>query len=208
MAADPVPRPHGDAIDSYIGAAMCILRPPLAAANLLLATLLSAGCATADAPPVAAESALPAASRYPYSVCVATRGGTGSVANGRGLSDPEFRAAIENSIKDSKVFREVMPRDGQYQLNAEVVLIRKPVFGSHFTVTLETGWTLVRSNDKRVVWRQSIRSQHTTTMADAFVGAQRLQLAVEGAARKNIEQALREIGQARVAHAGSLASAQ
>jgi hypothetical protein len=63
----------------------------------------------------------------------------------------------------------------------------------NFTVALEAGWSLVRTSDSKVVLRQVIKSSHTATMGDSFAGVKRLQLAVEGAARANIEQGLAAI---------------
>lgn len=42
--------------------------------------------------------------------------------------------------------------------------------------------------------KNSIRSSHTATFDDSAMAVTRLRLAVEGAARKNIEQGLQEIG--------------
>lgn len=55
--------------------------------------------------------------------------------------------------------------------------------------------TLTRVSDRQVVLRKAITSTSTATMSAAFAGAERLRLAVEGAAKANIAQGLAAIGQ-------------
>jgi len=51
---------------------------------------------------------------------------------------------------------------------------------------------------KQVVWHKALTSGHTAPFSAAFVAATRLRLAMEGAARMNIEQAIQEISQLRL----------
>jgi hypothetical protein len=48
------------------------------------------------------------------------------------------------------------------------------------------------------VWHKTITSSYTAPFSAAFVGVTRLRLAMEGAARKNIEQAIQDISQLRL----------
>ncbi len=132
---------------------------------------------------------------YPYSVSVQTRGGTETSAmTGSTISNEELKAALESSIVESKLFRSVVQGgNGDYELMIVVTQLTKPVFGASFTVDLETGWSLVKTSDKSVVMRKVIKSSSTATLDDAIVGATRMRLAVEGAARKNIAQGLQAI---------------
>lgn len=75
-----------------------------------------------------------------------------------------------------------------------IVQLDKPLFGMSFTVNLEATWVLLKQSDRSVALKKSIRSSHTATFDDSAIGVTRLRLAVEGAARKNIEQGLQEIG--------------
>jgi len=54
--------------------------------------------------------------------------------------------------------------------------------GFSFTVNVEMGWTLTRADTGAIVWRESIKSAHTTGAGEAFAGVERLRLATEGAA--------------------------
>lgn len=165
--------------------------------TLLVAAALAAlaGCVSAPVPDAMSVSA-PAARSYPYSVAVQTRGGAETNPLGSiNLSDDEFKAALEKSIADSKLFRTVVKgRDGaDYELAVSLTQMSKPVFGASFTVDMETAWALTKTTDKKAVLRKVIKSSHTATMGDAFVGATRIRLAVEGAVKRNIELGLQEI---------------
>lgn len=164
-----------------------------ATSSLLAAALVLAGCATpATQQSMTVTKPVAANNQHPFTVSVTTTGGAEtSLAGSSNISNEDLKTAIETSIKESKLFKEVVAGSaGQYQLNVAVITLDKPIFGTSFTVTLETAWTLVRAADKAVVWRKVIKGAHTATMSDAFVGVTRLRLALEGAARANIEQGI------------------
>lgn len=133
--------------------------------------------------------------QHPYSVSIRTQGGsqTSSVDTSN-ISNEDFAKAIEESILKSGLFTEVIHGEGSdYNLNVTIVAMSKPVFGVSLTVTMEVAWSLVNSETGDVVMRKAIKSTHTATMGDAFVGVVRLRFAVEGAARKNISLGIQEI---------------
>ncbi len=152
------------------------------------------GCAS-TATREAMSVGTPATKSYPYSVSVQTRGGTEtSQMTGSTVSNEELKAALESSIIQSKLFKSVVQGgNGDYELTVIVTQLTKPVFGASFTVEMETGWALTKGSDKAVIMRKGIKSSHTATMDDAVVGATRMRMAVEGAARKNIAQGLQAI---------------
>ena len=137
----------------------------------------------------------PATKNYPYSVSVQTRGGTEtSATTGSTVSNEELKAAVEGSIMQSKLFKSVVQGgNGDYEITVIVTQLTKPVFGASFTVEMEAGWALTKASDKAVVLRKVVKSAHTATLDDAIVGATRMRIAVEGAARKNIAQGLQAI---------------
>lgn len=166
-----------------------------AALVLAIAAVALAGCAT----PAHKEnmSAVPAVAvkKLPYSVRVETRGGaeTGALDSSN-VSNADLKAAIESSITTSGLFKSVVQGPGgDYELTVSVTQLEKPLFGGAFTVTFETGWSLVKVSDRSVALRKAIRSSYTATMSDSFVGVTRLRLAVEGAVRDNIAQGLQAI---------------
>lgn len=164
-----------------------------AAAAVAAVVLVLTGCATpANQQAMTVSAPAKITKQHPYSVSVATTGGEETSAMGSSaISNADLKAAIEASIRDSKLFNEVMQgKEGQYHLTVAVTQVEKPLFGASFTVTLETAWTLTRVSDKQIVWRKAVKGAHTATMSDSLIGVKRLQLAVEGAARANIEQGI------------------
>ena len=169
----------------------------LGTAALMTAVVLLAGCAA----PAHKEnmSAAPVANskKLPYAIQVETRGGAATgVMDSSNVSNADLKAAIEESITKSNLFKSVVQgRDGDYNLSVTITQLEKPIFGGAFTVTLEAGWSLTKVSDKSVVLRKAIRSSHTAQMSDSFVGVTRLRLALEGAVRSNITQGLQAISE-------------
>ena len=166
-----------------------------AAAALALVGAL-AGCASsADrSGMVAADVAVQ--TKHDRSVAVNTAGGAATGAmDSSNIEDADFKAAIEESIVANQVFKRVVAgKNADYELLVTIVSLDKPLMGLDMTVNLEATWVLVRQSDRSVALKKSIQTTHTATFSDASMGMTRLRLAVEGAARKNIEQGLAEIG--------------
>ena len=110
------------------------------------------------------------------------------------VSNSDFSKAIEESIIENSLFTQVIHSNGSdYLLNVTIVSLSKPIFGASFTVSMEAAWSLSEPITKKVLMRESIKSSHTATMGEAFIGVTRLRLAVEGATRKNIQKGLMAI---------------
>lgn len=162
----------------------------------LVAVLALAGCASSASKDAMVAQDVRLAKTHDRTVAVKTTGGaeTGAMDSSN-IGDDDFKAAIEASITQSKAFKSVVQgKDADYDLAVSIVHLDKPVFGMTFTVNLETAWVLVKQSDRSVVMKKSIRSSHSATFSDAAVAVTRLRLAVEGAARKNIEMGLSEVG--------------
>lgn len=162
-------------------------------AALAIAMLLG-GCATPAAQQGMAAPVTAAARQHPHAVSVAVSGGSETGAlDSSNIGNAELKAAIEQSIAASGLFKAVLQGEAPYALSASIVQLRKPLFGGTFTAELEVGWTLLRGADRTIVWRKVLPSQGTATMGDSLVGVTRLRLAVERAAQDNIRQALAEL---------------
>lgn len=169
-----------------------------AARLLALATaVLLAACAApaqranmeVGAPPVQARA-------NDHTVAVRVSGGDQpDNADFAGIPNDEFKAAIEASLKRAGAFGNVLssPAGAGYVLNASIVGVRRPAMGFSFTVDMEVAWTLTRQRDGAALLRKAITSTHTATTSEAFAAVTRLRLAVEGAARKNIESLLKQL---------------
>lgn len=157
--------------------------------------VLMSGCAT----PATYQGMIPAtfetAAKHPHSVSVNVSGGQETNPMWKSqVSDVTFSQALVESITKSQVFTRVIEgTGGDYLLTVVLVSMEQPSFGASFTVKMEAGWSLKRATTGAVVWQESVRSSHTATVGDAFVGVERLRLATEGAAKNNIKQGLGKI---------------
>jgi hypothetical protein len=160
-----------------------------------LAVLNLAGCASPASHEGMTPQNLTISKKHPSSVSVETKGGSETGAmDSSNISNASFKAVIESSIVKSSLFKNVLQgKNGDYELTVSVTDMSKPLFGASFTVEMETAWSLVKKSDNSIAMRKVIKTAHTATMSDAFVGVTRLQLAVEGAARANIAQGLKAI---------------
>jgi hypothetical protein len=128
-------------------------------------------------------------------VSVVVTGGSQTSSTGLSqISDKDFAQALRESIEKSGLFAKALEgQGGTYRLQAYIGELAQPFVGFDMTVTMEVGYTLMEARSEKVVWKKAIRSTYTATTKDAIVAATRVQRANEGAARKNIEQALSEI---------------
>lgn len=167
------------------------------AVTLLAAAVMLGGCASPASREGMTVQEVRLVRHHPHSVGVGVQGGSETGAlDSPNIDNAEFKAALESSIKAAKLFAAVVQgQGGDYELNVVITRIDKPLFGGSFTVEMDAGWSLVKAADRSVVMRKAIRSTYTATMGDAFVGVTRLRLAVEGAARDNIDRGLRAIAE-------------
>ncbi len=162
-----------------------------------LAILQLAGCAApANRDNMLAQN-ITFSKTHPYSVAVETKGGTETGAmDSSSISNADLKAALENSIVQSKLFKNIVQgKTGDYELTVSVTQLSKPMFGFDMKVELETAWTLVKTSDKSIAMQKVVKNVFVATTSDAFAGVTRLRLAVEGAARENIAQGLKAISE-------------
>ena len=163
--------------------------------SLLVLSAVFGGCAT----PANYEGMVPPVieteKKHPQTVSAMVTGGKETDTIGKSqISDTAFAQALTEAITQSKTFSRVVQGKGaDYLLTVIIFSMDQPNFGLSFTVKMEAGWMLKRVENGQTVWRESIKSEHTATIGDAFVGATRLRLATEGAAKNNIAQGLAEI---------------
>lgn len=164
--------------------------------SIFFATLtLLAGCCTTATHEGMTPLTFETGSKHKKSVSVDVMGGKELDELGRTqISDTELKKALTDSIMKSETFSQVINGTvSDYLLMVSIFSTEQPVFGLSFTVKMEAGWTLKSVITGKTVWQEAIKSEHTATVGDAFVGATRLRLATEGAARNNISQGLSKI---------------
>lgn len=167
----------------------------LCAVAVAAAVVALTGCAAPANKEQMEAAPLATAKRHPYTLSVQAQGGaeTGAMDSSN-IANSDLKAAIEASIAKSQLFKAIVPgKDGDYELNVSITQLSKPAMGFSFTVEMECAWSLTKVSDRSVAMRKVIRSTHTTGATEAFAGAKRLQMAVEGAVRANITQGLKAL---------------
>lgn len=156
-----------------------------------------AGCASPADRAAMTPQGMVVSKHFSNSLKVQTHGGSETSAGGSSnISDADLKAAIEDAVSQSKLFKSVVQgAGGDYELTVGVTTLSKPLFGATFTVEMETGWSLVKVADRSVVMRKAIQSTGVATMGEAFAGVARLRLAVEKAANENISKGLQAIAE-------------
>lgn len=160
-------------------------------------SLILGGCASPADRSAMTPQNLTVSKHYPYSLNVQTSGGaqTGA-AESSNIANADLKASIEDAVVQSKLFKSIVQSsNGDFELSVRIITLSKPLFGGTFTVEMETAWSLTKLSDHSVVMRKSVQSSGTATMGDAFAGVTRLRLALEAAARNNIEQGLKAIAE-------------
>ena len=110
------------------------------------------------------------------------------------ISNEDFAFALRDSFEKAGLFKKALASGpARYALDAFIVQLNQPMFGASMTVSMEVSYTLSRTEPKEVILKKGISSTYTAAFGEAFVGATRLQMANEGAARKNIEHVIQEI---------------
>jgi len=166
----------------------------VAAVTTLIASAM-VGCASpAQRAAMESGAVMPARLSIGSNVRVSVSGGQDTSAVGApAIADADLKAAIEASILKASLFESVRQDFADFDLVARIIEVQRPVAGFSFTVTLEIAWQLVRASDQKILFRKSIRSEHTTGALESFAGVTRLRMAIEGAAKKNIEVFLQEV---------------
>lgn len=164
-------------------------------ALLILLALACTGCPATLKPEAMTPQVSVSGHKSASDILIAALGATDVTAREPvQIKDEDFAQALQESIEKSGLFRKAS-RDvpGKYQLQAFFTQIDEQIFGIDMTASMEVNYTLARTSPKAVLWEKKISSSHTASMSDSVISITRLQLATEGAARKNIEQAIQEI---------------
>jgi hypothetical protein len=134
-------------------------------------------------------------SRHDKSVKLGVEGGRETSPIGRSqISSEEFAIALEESIKKSKVFRQVVKSgETDYILEVQILSVEQPNVGFDMEVKVAANWRILDMKSGKEVWQRIIITNFTAGMGDALGGVTRLRIANEGAAKKNIERGILEV---------------
>ena len=170
---------------------MSKLRTLLAVPAAALVLTLT-GCA-AITPQEYTPAPVQLAKQHPQTVSVSVQAKDAGDAERTRAESAAMTTALGDAIAASKAFSGVLKDGGDYKLTVQIFNQTYPTMGFSMTSTLEMGWTLTRKDTGAVVWQQSIKSEHTAGVSDAFSGAERLKLVISSAVKKNFVEGLNRI---------------
>lgn len=108
------------------------------------------------------------------------------------VDNPEFAAALENTLRVHALLAGP-DKPGRYNLSATLVSMDQPFIGASFTVTSTVRYALVDAANGASALEETVTTPYTAKFNDAFLGAERLRLANEGAIRENIGEFIRRL---------------
>ena len=165
-------------------------------ALVILSAAILAGCATPAAVEQMAVS-LPitqtnSALKNSVAVAVVTGGRETNSMWTSQVSSDAFRRALEQSLESAGMFSKVVA-GSKYQLTADLTRLDQPMMGFDMTVGSTVRYSLIETLTRKEVYARVIQVSYTAKMSDAFMGAQRLKLANEGAVKANIKEFVNDL---------------
>jgi len=165
-------------------------RTAISAISIMLAALGLAGCASAAKPEAmivnTQQTGKPFPQSFSHAMCVRNVAG-GEKTNALWVSKVDndgFRSALNSSLGAAGL---TAASDGcAYPIDVNLLGLSQPAIGFDMTVTAHVNYKVYDSKAQPVLL-ETIDSPFTATMSDAFVGAERLRLANEGAIRTSIQ---------------------
>ncbi len=163
--------------------------------SFLAATLASLGACASGARPeamllmAATAGAAPVSAGHPgyqaMSIAQVQGGNETNPMWSSDISNPDFQKALETSLK---AFNYIAPDGGlgKYKVTASITAVDKPFMGLDMSVTMKVRYS-VANNSGGMAFDDTIAATGTATMGEAFAGVERLRLAIEKAAKANIE---------------------
>ena len=152
----------------------------------------------------AAESLSVPEKSLPGPIGVAVSGGSAGITTGyfeQAVTDALITSGIFSGVDDSKSAEVIMPMirakgsfssieysgDTPYFLNIRITKVDTPSFSVRMTVSMDTIWTLYRTDEKIELLNEKIHSTYTGGFFEGGLhGANRVRVAMEGAMRESI----------------------
>jgi hypothetical protein len=103
------------------------------------------------------------------------------------ISSNDFERALEASLRNAGLLS-INRQGSKYVLTAHMLKLEQPLFGASMTVTATVRYELIERASGKPLLSSSLTTPFTAEFGAAFLGAERLKLANEGAARTNIQQ--------------------
>ncbi|MFT3727702.1 MAG: hypothetical protein QM759_07755 [Terricaulis sp.] len=106
------------------------------------------------------------------------------------MSNQAFQAGLEASLRNAGLLAEGSPR---YQIVANIQKVDRPMAGLDMTVTTSVRYTVTPVGGGAPIFDDVVSTAGVGHMGDAFIGAERLQIAIEASARENIAEFIRRL---------------
>ena len=108
------------------------------------------------------------------------------------IGNGEFRQALESSLENAGLLH-VLRTGGRYELHATLTEVSQPMFGLDLTVKTRVHYRLVDVDSRKPLLDEEISESYTAKFSDHLMAFERLRLANEGSARKNISTLISKI---------------
>lgn len=109
------------------------------------------------------------------------------------ITNEQYRDALRQTLLDAKSFSRVVDTgDADWNLHSEIITITTEA-GISPTYAIVVQYWLVDPRTGTEIWRKGINTRHHVEWNEAFAGATRIIMAVEGATKKNLTQLVREL---------------
>jgi vesicle coat complex subunit len=108
------------------------------------------------------------------------------------ISADDFKKALEIALQNAG-FLSDLRSSGAYEIQVFLDEVQQPIAGIDMTVTTQVTYQVINFDTRERIFDKQITAAYTAEFSDAFMGVERLRLANEGAAEKNISQFLSEL---------------
>lgn len=103
------------------------------------------------------------------------------------IGSDEFRKALEQSLESAGLLN-ALRTGGRYALSAVLQEVKQPLFGFDTTVETRVRYRLVEAATGTLILDEEISESYTAKFSDQPFGVERLRLANEGSAKRNISR--------------------
>ena len=108
------------------------------------------------------------------------------------ITNEQYFEALSKTLADSQVFAGIVESDADLNMHSEIITVTTEG-GISPTYAIVVQYWLVDPATGQEVWRKGINTRHHVEWNEAFAGATRIIMAVEGATQKNLLRLVQEL---------------
>lgn len=161
--------------------------------TILMLTLLLIGCSikTAGLIPDQPIKATRQISKF-VKVMPVEGGRASSFGREAYITNEQYFEALSKTLADAQVFAGIVASDADLNLHSKIITVTTEG-GISPTYAIVVQYWLVDPATGQEVWRKGINTRHHVEWNEAFAGATRIIMAVEGATQKNLLRLVQEL---------------